>query len=327
MKKLFTATLVAVAASTITACGTEADESAAGAKKICMNEYVTLPIAKDGIEGMKAGLADEGYPEGDDLKFDIRNPEGDAATQQTLASQFLRDSGCSVLVGMFTPGSQAFLQPGRKAPLVFFASSAPIESKLAKSLESPGNNTTGLTDPLPVELELAAMLKINPEVKRVGLIWKNGDSSGDALAARAKKAARDAGIELVESPIANPSETTQAARILVGKVDAIQIAGDGPTVSGVAGILKVAKDADLPVFGGTTETVDQGGLVAGVYDYRELGVEAGRLIAAVLDGKDAGSIPVYVPDETAMSVNKATLEGLGLEVPADLVVVYSENKE
>ncbi|GAA1508209.1 ABC transporter substrate-binding protein [Nocardioides humi] len=311
------ATLVATA---LAACGGSGGGDAAGVK-VCVNEYVTLPIFKEGLAGLKEGMSASGYGE-DEVTYDIRNPEGDAATQQTIVSQFLRDSDCDVLLGLATPGAQAFLQPGRKAPLVFFASSAPVEAKLVSSLEAPGNNTTGVSDPLPVELELDAMLAIAPDVTRVGLIWKNGDSSGDALAARAVAAAKKVGIEVVESPIANPSETTQAARLLVGKVDAIQVAGDGPTVSGVAGILKVAEDAGLPVFGGTTESVEQGALVAGVYDYGALGVEAGKLVAKVLDSDDAGKIPVYLPEESAMSVNEAVLERLGLRVPDGLEVEY-----
>jgi putative ABC transport system substrate-binding protein len=326
MKTLTTITGSLLVAMTLAACGSNSDSNANGDAKVCINEYVSLPIFEDGLKGLKSALADEGYVDGENISYDVRNPEGDAGTQQTIASQFLGDNSCTVIVGFATPGAQVFLQPNRKAPLVFFASSAPLESKLAKTLEAPGNNVTGVSDPLPVELELDAMRKINPSVKTVGLVWKNGDPSGDALAARAKKAADAAGVRVVEAPITNPSDTTQSARALVGKVDAIQVAGDGPTVSGVGGLLKVANDAKIPVFGGTTESVGQGALVAGVYDYGVLGEQAGKLVAKILEGGNAGEIPVFVPTESQMSVNRPVLDTFGFSVPDELDVEYTEGK-
>jgi len=307
----------ALALSAVSGCSGDGAEAGS---KVCVNEYVTLPILEDAVDGIRSALEEEGYADGDEVEYDIRNPEGDASTQQTIASQFIGDSDCAVLVGLTTPGSQVFLQPNREAPLVFFASSAPLEAKLVDNLEKPGGDVTGVSDPLPVELELEAMIAIDPDVKTVGLVWKNGDASGDALAARAKAAADDLGIEVVEAPISNASDTTQSALSLVDRVDAIQVAGDGPTVSGVGGILKVAQEHDLPVFGGTTESVDQGALLAGAYDYGVLGEEAGRIIAQILDGEEAGEIPVYVPDETRMRINEDVLADLGLEVPDDLDV-------
>lgn len=329
MKTPITITGSLLGAMILAACGSTSGSDgnvADGAAKVCINEYVSLPIFEDGLAGLKSALESEGYIEGENISYDVRNPEGDAGTQQTIASQFLADNSCTVLVGFATPGSQVFLQPNRKAPLVFFASSAPIESKLAETLEAPGNNVTGVSDPLPVELELDAMRKIDPSVETVGLIWKNGDPSGDALAARAKKAAAEAGVAVVEAPITNPSDTTQSARSLVGKVDAIQIAGDGPTVSGVAGLLKVANDAKIPVFGGTTESVDQGALVAGVYDYGQLGEQAGMLVAEILEGGQAGEIPVFVPTESRMAVNRPVLDTFGFSVPDELDVEYTAGK-
>ena len=53
------------------------------------------------------------------------------------------------------------------------------------SLEAPGSNITGTSDALNVEAVIDLMLAANPDLKKLGLLYDQGqDSSKTAIAAR-----------------------------------------------------------------------------------------------------------------------------------------------
>jgi len=302
----FLATLALVGAPT-------ADAQAA--PKICVNQYATASVIEDILNGFRSGLTEQGISTEDLV---IQNPEGDAATQQTLAQGFVSDN-CDVIVAIATPGAQVFRKLTSTIPVVFVGSSTPIEAGLVKSFEEPGTNFTGIADPAPVEADIDAMMKVLPHMKSVGLIYKAGDPAGDFLAKRAIAHLEKRGLTPVIASIANAGEATQAAQSLIGKVEAIELPGDSTTMSGIAGILKIANDAKVPVFGCLSEAVSQGALLSGSYSYVEVGKLAARTVRKVLDGEDPAKIPVVVPNAHGFEINLAQAKKLGLEIPPDVM--------
>lgn len=313
---LTAATICAVGAI---GCGSDEDGGSPGAttaaggeaKQVCVDQYATAGIIGDILDGLRKGL------ERENVTITVKNPEADAATQATIARQFL-ESDCDVLVPIATPGAQTYAKLTEDIPIVFAASSSPVEAGVIDDLERPGGNVTGVSDPYPVVSEIDAMRDIDPDMKRVGVIWRNGDPSGDVLAATAKQHIEELGLTSVDANITNAGDATQAAQSLVGRVDAILLPGDTATISAVPAILKVANAADLPVFGSTSDTVEKGGIVAGSYDYTQVGEETAKLVARVLDGADPGEIPVVVPDAVTLAINETVARRLGLDVPPAL---------
>ena len=306
--------IVASLASMISSAALAEDAGLAG-KTVCINRYASAPVLDDALRGFNEGLDQSG---GKDVVRNVQNPEGDAATQQTISQQFA-SGGCDLIMAIGTAAAQAIQQATKTVPVVFLGVSTPVEAGIVETLEKPGGNITGVSDPLPVEAEIDGMLAILPTMKTVGLLYKVGDPAGDALAARAMKHLDEKGIAHVTAGIANPGETTQAAQSLVGRVDAIQFPCDTTTISGMAGALKVAKDAKLPVFGCTTDAVKGGAIQAGSYDYVVVGHAAGELAAAVLKGADPAVTAVVVPRIGGFEINKTEADALGLTIPADML--------
>lgn len=301
-----------VALTANTAIVTIAD---AAAPKICVNQYATATVIDDIIHGFKEGLGKKGIST-DGLV--IQNPEGDAATQQTLAQGFVSDD-CAVIVAISTPGAQVFRKMTSTIPVVFVGSSTPIEAGLVKSFEAPGANFTGIADPAPVEADIDAMMKVLPSMKTVGLIYKAGDPAGDFLAKRSMAHLEKQGLTPVVAAIANAGETAQAAQSLIGKVDAIQLPGDSTTMSGIAGILKVTNDAKVPVFGSLSEAVSQGAILSGSYSYVEVGSLAAETVSKILAGADPATTPVVVPGAAGFEINLGQAKALGLEIPEEVM--------
>lgn len=287
-------------------------------RTVCVNRYASAPVIDQVMAGLEAGLAEaqgvSGGASGGGVAWNVQNPEADAGTQALVSQQFAA-GGCDVIVTVGTAATQAIQQATDTVPVVFLAVSTPVESGLAESLERPGGNITGVSDPLPVEAEIDGMLAIKPGIRTIGLIYRVGDAAGDVLAARARAHIESLGLSHVTAGISNPGETTQAAQSLVGRVDAIQFPCDTTTISGVVGAMAVADDNGIPAFGCTTNSVLAGAILAGSYDYTAVGHAAGLLAAEVLRGADPAETPVVVPAIGGFELNTTAAARLGLSIP------------
>jgi len=318
------ATLTTMAVAPLSACGGEGDsESASEAEtpagevfKVGINQYGTFDVLDQALDGLQDEMEKLGYDDSN-LEYDLQNPEFDAAANATIAQQFV-DGGMDVMVGFATPPTQALMSASTEIPIVFVASSTPVESELVDSLEAPGGNVTGVADILPIEDEIDAMQEIMPDMKTVGVIWNSGDVGGENLKKRAEAHLDELGLEVVEAPITGSADTLTSAQSLVGKVDVIQLPCDSETLAGVEAILSTASEAGIPVFGCTGEAVAKGALLAGAFDYEEVGREAARLIDEILKGADPGTLPVRVPEMAGTELNLTVADELGLEIPDDI---------
>ncbi|HEY8581300.1 MAG TPA: ABC transporter substrate-binding protein [Capillimicrobium sp.] len=308
-----------------TACGSDEDSASSGdvasgaglaGKKVCVDQYTTAPQTDAIVKGFQRRLGE--LPSTDALEVTIKNPEGDAGTQQTLAKQFI-DEGCDVLVPLATAGSQLYAKTTSTVPVVYSAVSTPREAGLVQDFKRPGGNVTGVAAPLPVTEEIDAMLKVMPDMRRVGLIWKNGDPAGDANAEQAKAHLADLGIDAIDAPISSAADASTAVQSLVGKVDAIELPCDGTTIAAGAGIVKVARDASLPVFGCSGDAVKAGAVLAGAYSYEGLGELTAELAVKIANGADPATTPVTVAEVPGFDLNVTEAESLGLTIPEELV--------
>jgi putative ABC transport system substrate-binding protein len=97
-----------------------------------------------------------------------------------------------VIVTASTPGSLAAKRATAKIPIVFAASSDPIDTGVVASLARPGGNVTGLSlmssDLSAKRLELIHTLV--PRVSRIAALW-DSSNPGMALRVRETKAAAE----------------------------------------------------------------------------------------------------------------------------------------
>lgn len=314
-RHLLAASAFALAPSLATVIASPALAGDLDGKNVCVNRYASAPVIDQVVNGLQAGLAEAG---GAAVAYNIQNPEADAATQQIVSQQFA-SGGCDVIVTVGTAATQAIQQATSTVPVVFLAVSTPVESGLVESIELPGGNITGVSDPLPVEAEIDGMLRIKPDIRTIGLIYKVGDAAGDELARRARQHIEGLGLAHVTAGISNPGETTQAAQSLVGRVEAIQFPCDTTTISGVVGAVAVADDNKIPTFGCTTNSVQAGSILAGSYDYVAVGHAAGKLAAEILRGAKPAETPVVIPEIGGFEINLSAAGRLGLAVPQDML--------
>lgn len=278
-------------------------------------EHPALDAARDGI---KEGLASEGFTDGKEIDFIYQSAQGAPATAAQIARQFVGDA-VTVIVPISTPSAQAALAATRDIPIVFTAVTDPVSAELVPSLKAPGGNITGISDMSPMADHVALIREITPNVKSIGVLFNPGEANSVSLVNRLKEVAGEAGLTVVEAPVTKSADVQAAARGLVGKVDAMYVPTDNTVVSALEAAIAVAEENDIPFYSGDTDSVKRGTLASIGFNYFDVGVETGKVVARVLKGEKPGDIDVTFASGTDLFVNKAAAEKMGITLPEAVI--------
>lgn len=275
-------------------------------------EHPALNACRDGI---KEALEAAGYKDGENgfhFLFETAQGKPDIAAQ--IARKYVGD-GVTVIVPISTPSAQGAVAATKDIPIVFTAVTDPVAAQIVPTREHPGGNVTGISDMSPMADHVALIKEITPNVKKLGFIYNPGETNSVVLLARIKEVAGPAGIEIVESAATKSSEVQQAALALVGKVDAIYIPTDNTVVSALEAAVSVAQENKIPLYAGDTDSVPRGAIATVGFNYHDIGVETGKIVARVLKGEKPGDIDVSFATGTDLVVNKGAAAKYGVTIP------------
>ena len=100
----------------------------------------------------RSGLKESGYIDGESVTVEYRWAEGHFDRLPSLAADFVHRQ-VTVIAATTTPGALAAKNTGTTIPIVFETAGDPIRLGLVKSLNHPGDNVTGVTLELRINLE------------------------------------------------------------------------------------------------------------------------------------------------------------------------------
>ncbi|MCR4282827.1 MAG: ABC transporter substrate-binding protein, partial [Bauldia sp.] len=214
-----------------------------------------------------------------------------------------------------TPSAQGAVAATKDIPIVFTAVTDPVAAQIVPRREHPGGNVTGISDMSPLADHLALILEITPNVKRLGVVYNPGETNSVVLVERLKEVAAAVGVEIVESPATKSGEVQQATLALVGKVDAIYIPTDNTVVSALEAAVSVAMENKIPLYAGDTDSVPRGAIATVGFNYHDIGIQTGKIVARVLKGENPGDIDVSFATGTDLVVNKGAAAKYGVTIP------------
>ncbi|WOC16086.1 ABC transporter substrate-binding protein [Pseudochrobactrum sp. MP213Fo] len=313
MRTLILALLSTAMATTMIAAPASAKDVSVAVTAIV--EHPALDAARDGV---KDALAAAGYKEGENLKFIYQSAQGNPATAAQIARQFIGDAP-DVIVPISTPSAQAVVSGTRDIPVVFTAVSDPVGAQLVKDMEKPGGNVTGLSDLSPVVDHIKLIKEVAPNVKTIGFLYNSGEANSVSLLEALKAAAKDGGLEVVESAATKSAEVQGAARALIGKADLIYIPTDNTIISALEGAVSVAEEAKIPLMTADTDSVSRGAFMALGFNYYDVGKQTGEVVVRILKGEKPGDIAVKVAAGTDLVVNLVAAKKMGIEIPQAVI--------
>lgn len=186
-------------------------------------------------------------------------------------------------------------------------------------MEKPGGNVTGLSDLSPVADHIKLIKEVAPNVKTIGFLYNSGEANSISLLEGLKVAAKEGGLEVVESAATKSAEVQGAARALIGKADLIYIPTDNTIISALEGAVSVAEEAKIPLMTADTDSVSRGAFIALGFNYYDVGKQTGEVVVRILKGEKPGDIPVKVAAGTDLVVNLVAAKKMGIEIPQAVV--------
>lgn len=270
-------------------------------------------------KGALEELAAQGFSAPASLRTTFESAQGQPATAVQIANRMVGRKA-DVIVAVATPSAQAALGATRDIPIVFSAVTDPVAARLVANPARPGGNITGVSDAVSLEDHVAFARSVVPALKRLGVVYNPGETNSVALIAKLRTAAKNAGLELVESPANRTADLSAAVDRLGGKVDALYVPTDNVVASGVESVVAAARSQRIPTLGGDNSFVQRGVMAAGGgFDYHELGRLTGRMVADILRGKKPGEIAVGTSTNFEVVVNQEEAKRIGYTIPPAVV--------
>ncbi|MGM7670091.1 ABC transporter substrate-binding protein [Microbacterium sp. A93] len=318
--------ILAVTALALTACGGtdggndeagsggDGGDTASESYTIGVSQLVSHASLDAALEGFEAGIEESGL----DITLDVQNAQGDQATANTIAGTFA-SGDYDLVLAIATPAAQAAAQAVTNVPVLFTAVTDPVSAKLVESNEAPGGNVTGTSDANPVLEQLTLLTELDPEAKRVGIVYSSGEANSEVQVEWAKEAAEELGLEIVEATVSNSSEVQQAASSL-SEVDAIYVPTDNAVVTALETLIGVAQERQIPLIPAEGDSVARGGVATYGLSYDKLGAQTAEMAIRLLtEGADPATMPVETLSEPELYVNPGAAESMGVEIPQSVL--------
>ena len=269
-------------------------------------------------ENIQARLGELGAENGVSFNIDYENCNRDPALMNQIISNFQANK-VDLMVGIATPVavSMQAATEDTDIPVVFSAVSDPIAENVAlvDSLEHPGGNITGTSDYLDTNSIMDLIFAVNPDVKKIGLLYDVGQDSSATPIAHAKEYLDAKGVAYVERTGTNAAEVMQAAQALVSDgVDAVFTPTDNTVMESYLAIYETFLNAGIPHYTGADSFALNGAFLGYGVDYANLGRETADMIFDILyNGASPASTPVKTFDNGTATINTETCEALGLD--------------
>ena len=313
MKKITSIVLSSLACLTLlTGC------SSKNLTRIGIIQLVEHPALDASYQGFVDGLKEAGYVDGENIKIDYQNAQGEQSNCATIAQKLVNDHDALILA-IATPAAQSVANLTDTIPILVTAVTDPQSAQLVESNQHPGTNVTGTSDLTPVAAQIRLLKRLCPEAKTVGLLYCSSEENSKFQIQIAIEECKKAGLNYIEATVSNSNEVQQVTQSLVGKVDAIYSPTDNMIASCMSTVAMVANDAKIPTIVGESGMVSQGGLATYGLNYYQLGKQTAVMAVEILrNGKKPQDMPIQYLDSCDFDYNPDTLKILGLTLPEDL---------
>ena len=292
-------------------------------KSVAATAIVEHPALDSVRDGVRAALEEAGYTVGDNLKWQYQTAQGNTATAGQIARKFVGDKP-DVIVAIATPSAQAVVASTKNVPVVFAAVTDPVAAQLVRDWEASGSNVTGVSDELELDRQMELIKRVLPEAKRVGMVYNPGEANSVVVVERLRELLPEMGMTLVEAAAPRTVDVGAAARSLVGKVDVIYTSTDNNVVSAYESLVKVGTDTKTPLIASDTDSVKRGAIAALGVNYRDLGVQTGRIVVRILEGEKPGDIAPETSQNLQLFVNPGAARKQGVTLPQALLDAAAE---
>ena len=273
-------------------------------------------------EGLRDGLRERGYVEGQNIVLEYRWAQGRFERLPDLAAE-LAALKPAVIVAFVTQASLAAKKATSAIPIVMVAVGDPVAAGLVASLTRPGGNVTGNSSN-SVEVagkSIEILTEVAPERRRVAILWNPANAVFQTQMLKESEAAsRRLGLQARVVAASDAGTIDKAFQSMAReRTEALAILPDPVFIAERARIAALAAKSRLPSVGGLREYAEAGCLVAYGPNFYELYRGAAAYVDRILQGAKPRDLPVEQPTKFELVINLKTAKALGLTVPPSLL--------
>jgi putative ABC transport system substrate-binding protein len=292
-----------------------------------------MAYVEDDAEGqarfhaLRQGLADLGWVEGRNVRFDVRWAGADVTHQRNRAHELVAPAP-EVILASNTTTTQALRDATRTIPIVFVSLSDAIATGVVSNLARPEANITGF---LQYEYSLAgkwlSLLKdLAPQLARVALLF-NPDTA--PFAPLYLQAAQDAGqrlgLKITAAGVRDVTGIEPAIAAMAGADGGgLLVLPDVFNVLNRTTMIALAASHRVPTIFPQRFNVLDGGLISygpnGMLQFRD----AATYVDRILRGAKVSELPVQFPTKFELVINLKTAKALGLTLSRDILFIADE---
>jgi len=270
-------------------------------------------------EAFRQGLKALGYIEGKNILMEYRYAEARMERLPELARDLVRLKVDIIFAGSL-PATEAAKNATQMIPIVT-SSQDPVSSRFVAGLPRPAGNITGLTN-LTSELvgkRLELLKEVIPQLSRVAVLWTPSNPS--TIWRRTEVAAQSLGVQLQAADIRERDDLELAfVAIKRERAEALLILRNPLVNDQTKRIANLAAKSRLPAIYDEKRFPQLGGLMSYGTDLADLDRRAAIYIDKILKGAKPADLPIERPTKFELAINLKTAKGLGLKIPAHLLM-------
>jgi len=286
----------------------------------------SIDVGQAFIAQLLEGMRELGYVEGRDFELIIRYAEGHQDRLPALADEIIRLKP-DVIVAAAVVAAVPLRRATSKIPIVCPALADAVHLGLIASEARPGGNVTGI-EPYVAGLPAKQMdfvREIAAGASRVGLLTNLQDPKAPPQRQELESAGKSLGLTVATSDVNQPEDLDSAMQFLAAQhVDAIIVLQTSLLLSIRHRIAELALTQRLPTIYGYREHVTAGGLISYGVDLRWCYRRSATFVHKILQGANAGDLPVEFPTQMFLTINLKTARALGLAVSESFVLRADE---
>jgi putative ABC transport system substrate-binding protein len=275
------------------------------------------------IEGLRQGLRDRGYVEGQNLTIEYRFSEDRNDRLPALAAELVAMK-VQLIVASGTPASFAARDATRTIPIVMGGIAAdPVATGLIASLARPGGNITGMTmmSPQLGGKRLELLKATVPNLARVAVFWNPPNPAYGPILKELEAAAQTLRLTLQRLEVRAPADFEGAFEAAVKQRAGALFAPGDPLVSNRPKMVAdIALKYRLPTLMENKEFVEAGGLLSLGLDLVDSYRRAATHVDKILKGANPAELPMEQPLKFDVAVNLRTARALGLTIPPPVLL-------
>ena len=281
------------------------------------------------VDAFNAGLAEEGYKDGENVTVEYRWAEGKYDRLPVLAADLVERRVAAMLAG----GGRVAALAAKNAtstipvPVIFVMGNDPVFGGIVPNLSRPGGNLTGVT---LFSAELGAkrvelMRELVPDNAAVGLLENPKNPNLPRFMQRLREAVRAGGQRLLVKHATNDKELEAAFKSFAGEqVSALLVSPDPFFNSNRPSVTALSTRYKIPTIYTLRDYVVAGGLMSYGSSFAGGYHQGGKYIGRILKGAKPDELPVLQPTEFELVINVKTAKAIGITVPPTLLMRANE---